>query len=115
MSHLRAKIRSQPVELAIFAIALLIFVDLLTYADYHYAKDKRGAMTSIPQLLGTRFILIDDQSPDEDKTTLAIQRFIFGAPARPDQDQTLFAYPLFPILIFLPYVLISDYVLPQAF
>jgi hypothetical protein len=96
MSHLRAKIRSQPVELAIFAIALLILVGLLTYADNHYAKDKRGAMTFIPQWLGTRFLLIDGQSPDEDETTLAIQRFIFGAPARPDQDQTLFPTPFFP-------------------
>jgi len=49
MSHLRAKIRSQPVELAIFAIDLLILVGLLTYADYRYAKDKHGAMTFIPQ------------------------------------------------------------------
>jgi hypothetical protein len=116
MTHLKERSRLRPAEVVIFVTASLIFVGLLGFANYHYAKDSPGGNDFVPRWLGTRLMLTDGQSPYSEETTQAIQRFMFGGQlARPDQDQALFAYPLYSILIFLPYALISDYVLARAF
>ena len=115
MTDLIASARQRPAELAIFITAFLIFVGLLSYANFDYAKNSPGGNDFIPRWLGTRLLLTDGQSPYSEETTQAIQQFIFGGLARPDQDQSLFAYPLYSILIFLPYALIGDYILARAF
>ena len=115
MANLEANTRGRPTEIAIFVVTSLIFVGLLGYANYRYAKNNPGGNDFIPRWLGTRLLLTDGQSPYGEETTQAIQQFIFGGPAGPDQDQALFAHPLYSILVFLPYAFIGDYILARAF
>ncbi len=114
MGNLKPNTRLRPAEIITFVAAILIFVGLLGYANYRYAKNNPGGNDFIPRWLGTRLLLTDGQSPYSEETTQATQHLIFGGPARPDQDKSLFAYPLYSILIFLPYSLISDLVVARA-
>lgn len=101
-------------ELVIFAFACLVFIVALTAANYRFAEDNPGGNDFIPRWLGTRMLILNGDSPYGAATTRAIQQFIVGGTPDAGKDQYLFAYPLYSILVFLPYSLIGDYVYSRA-
>jgi len=92
-------------------LALLILVALtgLTWANYRYAVQNPGGNDLLPHWLGTRLFLMQGQSPYSAETTQAVQKMIFGRPARPGEDQSAVAYPFYSIYLFSPFSLIENY------
>lgn len=106
--------RTSPIALTILIVAGLLVAAGLTWANYHYAASNAGGNDFIPRWLGTRLLLQQGQNPYGDQTSLAIQRFIYGRPAEAGEDQVLFVYPLYSVVLFAPYAMIGDYVLARA-
>ena len=94
-----------PIALALAIIVLVI----LTITNINYAENNPGGADFIPRWLGVRLLLTEGDSPYSQTTTLAIQKFMYGRPAKPGEDQVLFVYPLYSFLVFTPFSLIADY------
>jgi hypothetical protein len=67
-----------------------------------------------PRWQGTRALIVEGKDPYSEQVTLEIQNAMYGRPAREDEDQVAFAYPLYVSLLILPYSLLP-YPLAQAF
>ncbi len=98
-------------------ILLLIFLGILfgiTYINYGYSQNNPGGNDFLPRYLGTRLFLLNGWSPYGEQTTEEIQKKIFGRLASDDEDQSLFVYPMYTVLLVAPFSLISDYALARA-
>lgn len=86
----------------------------LTAANHRFAVASPGGNDFIPRWLSTRLLLMHGQNPYSEETTLAIQQFMYGRPAKGNEDQVLFVYPLYSTVIFAPFAMIGDYALARA-
>lgn len=84
------------------------------YVNYRYSRNNPGGNDFIPRYLGTRLFLLNGWSPYGEQTTEEIQREIFGRLANDDEDQSLFVYPMYTILLMAPFSLIPDFPLARA-
>ena len=108
------KRRSNLLSGALLIATLLGVAFGLTLANYRFVAANPGGNDFIPRWLGTRLLLDQGQNPYSEETSLAIQEFMYGRPARADEDQVLFVYPLYSAVIFSPFALIGDYLWARA-
>jgi hypothetical protein len=101
----------RPYVLILLVILVLI---ALTWANYRFAAQNPGGNDFLPRWLGTRLFFTEGWNPYFDRTTQAIQNMVYGRPAISGEDQVLFVYPFYSIVIFGPYAVIGDYVLARA-
>lgn len=102
-------------NLWILVLALIVAVmALLTWFNYRYAQQNPGGNDFLVHWVGTRSFLIDGLSPYSDETAERIQTAAYGRPARPGEHELRVAYPLYSIVVFLPYALVGDYNLARA-
>lgn len=73
-----------------------------------------GGNDFYPRWRGGCRLLRQGADPYSDETTLAIQRGIYGRPARPDEDQVAFAYPLHTLAFIWPTCFLRDFATVQA-
>lgn len=106
--------KSRPVEILVFVIAIIVFLVAMTYANYRFGIQSPGGADFVPRWLGTRLLMTEGLNPYSDEATAAIQQFKYGQPAKPHQDQLLFVYPLYSIMIFAPFSLTGDYLVARA-
>ncbi|HUW96907.1 MAG TPA: glycosyltransferase 87 family protein [Anaerolineae bacterium] len=59
-----------------------------------------------PRWRGTKALVVEGRDPYSDEVTLDIQQGMYGRPAREDEDQVGFAYPLYVSLLLLPFALL---------
>jgi hypothetical protein len=104
----------QPTRILIVAFSALIVLTGVTIANYRFSSLAPGGSDFVPRWLGIKMLLEEGKNPYGDEVTLAIQERIYGKEARADQDQSLFVYPLYSLLVFAPFSLIDDYVLARA-
>ncbi|UCG24376.1 MAG: DUF2029 domain-containing protein [Chloroflexota bacterium] len=100
--------------IGLLVVAILVLAAGLTLANYRYAANSPGGNDFIPRWLGTRLLLAKGQNPYGAETSLAIQEFMYGRPAKANEDQVLFVYPLYSALLFAPFALVGDYVVARA-
>lgn len=86
----------------------------LTVANYNYARGNFGGNDFLTRWLATRLFLLEGLSPYSDETAEQIQRVAYGRPAQPGEDEMRMAYPLYSVILFAPFALISDYAWARA-
>ncbi len=97
----------------IFSIAAAILV-LLTWGNYQYVRQNPGGNDFLVHWVGTRSLVFQGLSPYSDETALEIQEIAYGRPAKAGEHELRVAYPLYSIVLFLPYALIGDFLLARA-
>ncbi len=80
-----------------------------TWANYRFAVAYPGGHEFLSNWLGSRLFLTEGQSPYSVETTAQIQRMAYGRLAKTGEDPLLFTNPLYSIVIFAPFALISDF------
>lgn len=95
-------------------ILIVIALSGLVGANYLFAKNNPGGNDFIPRWLGTRLFLTERQNPYSDETTASIQDFIYGRAAEEGEDQQLFVYPYYSMLVFSPFASIEEYALARG-
>jgi hypothetical protein len=97
---------------------IVVFVGVLaaalTAVNLRFTRSNAGGNDFLPRWLGTRLFLTEGYSPYSAETTAAIQSAMYGRTANEAEDLALFAYPLYSMLIFAPFSLVSDYPLARA-
>lgn len=93
---------------------LIIFLVVLTITNIKFAENNPGGADFVPRWLGVRLLLTEGYSPYSQATTSAIQEFMYGRLAKPGEDQVLFVYPLYSLVVFAPFSMIADYPLVRG-
>lgn len=86
----------------------------MTWGNLEYARKNSGGNDFLVHWIGTRSFLIDGTSPYSDDTALRIQTAAYGRPAKAGEHELRVAYPLYSIIIFLPFALFSDFSIARA-
>ncbi len=86
----------------------------LFFINLRFAAQNPGGNDFLSRWVGTRVFFTRGTSPYSDQATSAIQEMAYGRPARSNEDQMLFVYPLYTILVMAPFALIGDYVTARA-
>ena len=86
----------------------------LTWGNYYYTLRNPGGNDFLVHWMGTRALVKDGISPYSDAAALKIQTFAYGRPARPGEHELRVAYPLYSVVLFIPFALIDDFVLARA-
>ena len=94
-------------------VGLLLF-GVLTWSNYQYASTNPGGNDFLVHWVGTRTLITEGISPYSEETAIRIQTMAYGRPAQEGEHELRVAYPLYSILIFLPFALFKDYVLARA-
>jgi len=101
----------------LFGAALIFILALvagLTWANYQYARQNPGGNDFLVHWEGTRNFLLTGTSPYSDETALAIQTLAYGRAAQPGEHELRVAYPLYSIVLFMPFALIPDFTFARA-
>lgn len=96
------------------SVLVLLTVALLTWANFHYAQSNPGGNDFLVHWLGTRNFLTRGISPYSDETALDIQTMVYGRAAQPGEHELRVAYPLYSMILFAPFALISNFTLARA-
>ena len=100
--------------IAVLAAIVVVYL-IMVYGTYQtFTSQIPSGNDFYPRWRGTRAVLLEGKDPYSEEVTLEIQKGIYGRPAREDEDQVAFAYPLYVSLFVLPFALLS-YPLAQAF
>lgn len=101
--------RGRAVCAAILVVAVYL---LLAYGTYSlFTSQIPSGNDFYPRWRGTRALIREGRDPYSHEVTLGIQQGMYGRPAREDEDQVAFAYPLYVALLVLPF---SFFPYPQA-
>lgn len=98
----------------IAVILLLAALILLTIANYAFVQQNPGGNDFLVHWVGTRALFVDGESPYSDLVAERIQTLAYGRPAEPGEHELRVAYPLYSVLVFLPYAIFSDYEIARA-
>jgi len=98
-----------------FAVILIILVSaLLLYANYAFVQQNPGGNDFLVHWVGARALLVDGISPYSDEVAERIQTLAYGRSAQPGEHELRVAYPLYSVLVFLPFAFFSDYEIARA-
>lgn len=100
--------------IAVIVIAGIVLLGGLTFGNYRFAKTNPGGNDFLTRWLATRLLITQGSDPYSEDVALKIQNFAYGAPAKPGEDEMRFAYPLYSILIFLPFAFFKSYTAARA-
>lgn len=107
--------RLKPTTLALIVLAALVALAAYTVAFRAVFTSRfPGANDFFSRWAGAHLYLTRGWDPYGDDTSLWIQNAIWGHPAGPGEDPSLFAYPFYTVLLVAPWGLIGDYSWAQA-
>ncbi len=106
--------RSMILTIVVMTVCTLILLGAMTWGNYRYAEANPGGNDFLVHWLGTRSLVKDSLNPYSDQVAERIQTFAYGAPAKAGQHELRVAYPLYSVIIFLPFALVSDFTLARA-
>ena len=92
----------------------LIFLGLLTWGNYRFAQDNPGGNDFLVHYIATRALIMEGLNPYSDEVAQEIQTAAYGRPAREGEKELRVAYPLYSIIVFLPFTLIGEYTMARA-
>jgi hypothetical protein len=99
----------------VLTVAVIMTYLLLAYGAYETFTSRVSSGNDFyPRWRGSRSLLLEGKDPYSAEVTLQIQNDIYGRPARDDEDQVAFAYPLYVSFLVLSFALLP-YPLAQAF
>ncbi len=98
----------------LIVLAVLLGVVLLYFANLAFAKNYAGGKYFLTQWTTARAVITDHADPYSETTLYKIQTSAYDRPAMAGEYEFRFAYPLFSLVIFLPFGLIKEYVVARA-
>ncbi len=92
---------------SVIASILIVYL-LLAYGAYSvFTSQIASGNDFYPRWRGTRALIMEGRDPYSKEVTLEIQEGVYGRPARADEDQVAFAYPLYVSFLLLPFSFFS--------
>ncbi|MEA4909855.1 MAG: glycosyltransferase family 87 protein [Anaerolineaceae bacterium] len=95
-------------------VVVILGLSALTYANYRFVQQNPGGNDFLVHWMGTRVYVTEGISPYSDQAAERIQTYAYGRPAQAGEHELRFAYPLYSIVLFLPFALIPDFAMARA-
>ena len=96
-------------------IVIAIFIALLFFGNYIFAKNQPGGTDFLYRWLPTRLVLFEDyQNPYSSAIEYQVELMHHGHAHGEDETPGIFAYPYYTMAVFLPFALIKDFLLARA-
>jgi hypothetical protein len=102
------------IQWAVIIILGFIVVAGLSWVNYSFSKNNPGGYDFLIQYEGTRALLLDGNSPYGEEAAVRIQVAANGHSAQGNERQLRFSYPLYSVIFFAPFSIISNYFLARA-
>ena len=107
-------IRSNRSKIVFIALLFVVIFSLFTFGNYQFSRTNPGGSDFLVHWVGTRELVLNGASPYSDEVALKIQTAAYGRPARSNEHELRVAYPLYSIILFLPFSLIADFIFARA-
>lgn len=100
---------------AISLAVVLLFTVLaaLSWVNYGYAQEHPGGVDFMTHWVAARAVL-RGVSPYSPEAATEVQMLFYGHPASPGDNEFLVVYPIYYIIMYLPFGLIADYILART-
>lgn len=98
----------------IIIAAALLGLAALTWGNYRFAQQNPGGNDFLVHWVGTRALVTEGLNPYSDAVAEKIQTIAYGRPAQPGEHELRVAYPLYSVVVFLPFALVPDFTLARA-
>ena len=95
-------------------VLVLAVLGGLGYANFRYVEQNPGGNDFLVHWMGTKNLINNGVSPYSDETALLVQNAVYGRPARAGEQEFRMAYPLYSIIVFLPFALSKDFIISRA-
>ena len=102
------------IQIGIIILLALVILAGLTWVNYTFSVGNPGGNDFLVHYIGTRSLLFERLSPYSDEVALRIQTAAYGHPAQGIEHELRVAYPLYSVILFAPFSLITDYNLARA-
>ena len=106
--------RNPTVQFIILVVLSAVLLIGLTYFNLQYSRTNPGGNDFLVHWVGTRAFFTEGISPYSDEAAIRIQTLAYGRPAEAGEHELRVAYPLYSMLMFLPFALISDFTTARA-
>jgi hypothetical protein len=108
------KQRTYAATMAVVVVFAALFLSVMTWGNYRYASENPGGNDFLVHYVGTRALVTEGLNPYSDEVALRIQTIAYGRPAKAGEHELRVAYPLYSVIVFLPFALIDDFTLARA-
>jgi len=106
--------RKFPAVAVIAFIVVLVGLAALTWGNYRFALQNPGGNDFLVHWVGTRSLITEGLNPYSDEVAIKIQTMAYGRPAQSGEHELRVAYPLYSVVVFLPFALVPDFTLARA-
>jgi len=97
------------------ALLIIVFIALLFFGNYTFAKGQPGGTDFLYRWLPTRLVLFEGyQNPYSSAVEYQVELVHHGHAHTGDETPGIFAYPYYTMLVFIPFALIEDFVTARA-
>jgi hypothetical protein len=97
------------------AFLVLVFISLLFFGNFQYAKLQPGGTDFLYRWLPTRLVLLKNyQNPYSPEVEYQVELIHHGHAHQEDETPGIFAYPYYTMAVFSPFALISDFTVARA-
>lgn len=96
------------------AFALLLVAGFFTWVNFQYSIHNPGGEDFFSNWYGTRSFIINGQSPYSSQTTFEIHQYLKGNAIGVENLQYRFSLPLYGIILYIPFSLVSNFNLARA-
>ncbi len=106
--------RNFTLKIILIIAAGLVIVGAISWANYRFTQTNPGGNDFLVHWMGTRSLVLEGLNPYSDEVALKIQNVAYGRAAEPGEHELRVAYPLYSVLVFLPFSLIGNFALSRA-
>ncbi|PKN94476.1 MAG: hypothetical protein CVU44_05160 [Chloroflexi bacterium HGW-Chloroflexi-6] len=96
-------------------LLILLFISLLFFGNYQFAKKQPGGTDFLYRWLPTQLVLFENyKNPYSPAAEYQVELVHHGHPHQDDETPGIFAYPYYTMAVFLPFAFIKDFLLARA-
>jgi hypothetical protein len=92
----------------------LVLLGALGWVNYSFSAQNPGGNDFLVYYTAARALLHEGESPYSDRVAARIQEQVYGGPAAEGQHQLRFVYPLYSMVLFAPFAVISNFAAARA-
>lgn len=98
----------------LLSLVVLVLLGALGWANYSFSAQNPGGNDFLVYYTATRALLYEGESPYSDRVAARIQEQAYGDLAAEGQHQLRFVYPLYSMVLFAPFAVISNFAAARA-
>lgn len=106
-------VQALPRWLGIASLFAVLFI-LLTFGNYRFASTNPGGNDFLIPWIGARSFFTEGISPYSDKVDTKVDMLVYGHLSGPGDMELPLSYPVYYLILYLPFALVRDYSLARA-